>query len=49
MIAFTSNYEQPSQLLEEKVFPVMLEVLTNNMRKYHKQGQEYFQGSPNSG
>lgn len=46
MIAFTANYEQPTELLDEKVFPVMLEVLTSNMRKHQEQAHRYLQGSP---
>lgn len=45
MVAFTKGYEQPTELLEEKVFPVMMEMLTANMMKNQERAWRYLQGS----
>ncbi len=45
MISFTRGYEQATELLEDKIFPVMMEMLTSNMLKNQEKGWRYLQGS----
>jgi hypothetical protein len=44
MFLKTRNYEEPSQLLEDKAFPVMVDLLLSNMRQYEEKGWHYLRG-----
>ena len=45
MMELTKKCEQPSQLLEEKVFPIMTALLFKNMSAYEQKGWKYLKGS----
>ena len=45
MIAFTANYDNPAQILKENVFPLISEVLVNNMKNNHEEAARYLNGS----
>lgn len=44
MIAFTANYDNPAQILKENVFPLISEVLVNNMKANHEEAARYLDG-----
>lgn len=45
MIALTSNYDNPAQILKENIFPLISEVLLNNMKNNHEEAARYLNGS----
>ncbi len=44
MIAFTSSCQHPAQLLRQGIFPLMAEVLVNNMRANHEEAVRLMEG-----
>ena len=44
MISFTKECEEPTELLEDKLFPVIVDLLLSNMRIYEEKGWRYLQG-----
>jgi|694.fasta_scaffold141602_1 hypothetical protein len=45
MITFTANYEHPGQIVKENIFPLISEILINNMKNHHETAVRYLQGS----
>jgi hypothetical protein len=45
MISFTANYENPAQIIKENVFPLISEVLVNNMKNNHEEAARFLDGS----
>jgi hypothetical protein len=45
MITFTANYEHPAEIIKEKIFPLISEVLLNNMKNNHEEAVRYIEGS----
>lgn len=45
MISFTASLDNPTQILKENVFPLISEVLVNNMKNNHEEAMRYIEGS----
>lgn len=44
VLAFTCNYQHPAHILKENVFPLIAEVLVNNMKANHEEATRYIEG-----
>lgn len=44
MLSFTKNCEEPTELLEDKIFPAIIDLLVCNMRAYEEKGRQYLRG-----
>lgn len=45
MISFTASLDHPTQILKENVFPLISEVLVNNMKNNHEEAMRYIEGN----